>query len=65
MQGGDTGVHQVLHGRCSLMKNVESVVIKQQQKFAAKNACPGAFKYFWSLFKGFFSVNKSILYGQY
>ena len=53
MQGGDTGVHQVLHGRCSLMKNVESVVIKQQ-KFAAKNACPGAFKYFWSLFKGFF-----------
>ena len=47
------------------MKNVKSVVIKQQ-KFTAKNACPGAFKYFWRCFLGLiFSVNKSILYRQY
>ena len=49
MQGGDTGVHEDVLIDFG-MKNVESVVIKQQQKFTAKNACPGATKYFWRCF---------------
>ena len=56
MQGGDTGVHQDVLIDFG-MKNVESVVIKQQT-FTAKNACPGATKYFWRRFLGLIFFSK-------